>query len=57
MNVKLLMINSQYGYDKNSFQFGISKVPMVNNVILKFNALSTINYNVKNTGNPVPSIN
>ena len=45
---------------KKSFQFGVSKVskvPMVNNIILKFDALSIITYNVKNTGNPIPSVN
>lgn len=42
---------------KKSLQFGISKVPLANNVILKFNASSTVIYNIKNTGNPVPPIN
>lgn len=33
MNVKLLMTSSQQGYDNKTFQFGISDVPVVNNVI------------------------
>ena len=39
MNVKLLMTSSQHGFDKKSFQFGISDVTVDNNFI-KFNALT-----------------
>lgn len=39
MNVKLPMTSSQHGFDKKSFQFGISDVTVDNNFI-RFNALT-----------------
>lgn len=53
MNVKLLMTSSQHGFDKKSFQFGISDVTVDNNFI-RFNALtlSVTIENVQVTQNP-----
>ena len=39
MNVKLPMTISQHGFDKKSFQFGISDITVDNNFI-RFNALT-----------------
>ena len=39
MNVKLPMTSSQHGFDKKSFQFGISDITVDNNFI-RFNALT-----------------